>query len=111
MFFKIGKSAPSERRMRNEFGIPEDHKFLGWVVHTPHENGFLGRVIDEGSWVFRAFTGSPEHAMKFKLPTMAARIADELEYPAVLGGAFDTGTHIAVIHVGGNAASEFGPRH
>lgn len=111
MFFKVGSSAPSERRMRKELGIPMDHQFLGWVVHTPHEDGFLGRVVDEGSWVFRAFTGSPEHAVKFKLPTIAARIADELDYPAVLAAAFDVGDHIAVIPVGGNAFSEFGSTH
>ena len=109
MHYRVGTSAPSERRLRKDCEISRSCEFLGWVVHTPDEDGFLERVADPGSWVFRAFSGSPERAMKFKLATMAARIADELAYPAVVAATFDMGDKIMVVEVGGNDASTFAP--
>jgi hypothetical protein len=104
--FANGTSPPSEKQLRMEMELPQDCKFLGWAVHTPHEDGFLLEAYEpEGRG--SAFGPSPEKAEKYEDPNMPARIVDNMAYPAVVTALFDLGAQILSIPVGGNDLSEF----
>ncbi|WP_159987364.1 hypothetical protein [Novosphingobium sp. 18052] len=111
VFFSSGTKAPTEKQLRRGMQLPHTSKFLGWAIHTPHEDGFLLKSYDSDGSAVKIFGGSPEKAAKYKNPNVAARIADELPYPAVLTALFDLGNEIASIAVGGNVRSAFAPSH
>lgn len=108
--FANGTSPPSENQLKMDVELPQDCKFLGWAVHTPHEDGFLLTSHEGDVLVSRAFGPSPEKAAKYDDPNIPARIVDDLAYPAVVTALFDLGAQIASIPVGGNDLCEFRPR-
>ena len=107
MYYAVGSSAPVEERLRVELQIPADAVFLGWAVHTPHEDGFLETQERRGVFVGRSFGPNPDKALLFSDPFDAGNIVDDFDYPAVLVALFDFGKHIASIPVGGNVHSQF----
>lgn len=101
-------TAPTEQEMREELGLPASAEFKGWVVHTPHEDGFLVSQTEVRDALVRAFGGSPEAAMFFPTAEAAGEVAADLDYTATVAAVFDVGSQLAVIQIGGNAHSEFG---
>ncbi len=107
MHYAVGDSAPAEEHLRVELEIPPNAPFLGWAVHTPHEDGFLEAQERRGDFVSRSFGPDPDRAMLFADPVEAETVVDDFDYPAVLVALFDFGKQIASIPVGGNVHSQF----
>ena len=49
-----------------ELGLPEDTKFLGYVIHLPNEDEFVGILDVKKDMTKRAFCKTPHHAKVYK---------------------------------------------
>lgn len=77
-------------------GLPNNSKFIGYVVHLPNSDEFLALYQVTTSHIQRAFSKSPEHALKYKNLKKAIKHAQLVNQRAEVWLAFDTGKHITI---------------
>lgn len=83
-----------------EHGLPEDAKCLGYVVHLPVEDEFLGKVINTPEMTQRFFTKTPDMAKVYSNHKKAIRDAKKCKQDAIVCLLFDVDDQYAVLDAG-----------
>jgi len=80
-----------------ELGLPAETKFLGYVVHLPNEDEFLGFIKETSSTIKRGFVKTPSGAKVYQSHKKALRDAGRCKQQAELNLLFDIGDHLAAV--------------
>lgn len=79
-----------------EFGLPEDAKYLGYVVHLPVEDEFLHSLQETKDAVLKKFTPTPELAKVFFSKRKASIAARRLKQQTNVCYLFDIGNQLVI---------------
>ena len=107
---KIFGRAPTPSALRREVNLPPSSIFLGWAVNAEQDDSYLQDVRDGVASTLRTFCAEPKRAKLFDKHKDAGAIVIDLAYPAYIVAIFEIDNAYAVIPVGGNELSRFGPR-
>lgn len=93
----LGLVKRSLAELRQEFGLPPDAPFLGYVVHIPERDEFLVEYKDSQLATSRSWTKNPGMALQFQDFTAAYKLARE--GGEIVVGLFETDTQFVVAEV------------
>ncbi|BES73844.1 hypothetical protein RE428_48620 (plasmid) [Marinobacter nanhaiticus D15-8W] len=82
-----------------ELGLPPESKFLGYVIHLPNEDEFLGFIKETSAAVKRGFVKTPQAAKVYHSYKRALRDAGKCKQKAEPNLLFDIGTQFAAVPV------------
>ncbi len=102
---------PSIFDIKSEAGLPNDAKFLGWVIHEPNSDEYLVKYQSNTDYCVKGWGLSPEHAKYFKTMKKAVSVIRELEMEdrAIPAPAFDVGKQLIVLTDAADAANYKNP--
>ena len=82
-----------------KLGLPADSKFLGYVIHLPNEDEFLGSIKETSRVIKRAFVDNPRSAKVYQSYKRALRDAAKCRQKAEPNLLFDIGEQLAAVPV------------
>ena len=82
------------KKIVSNMGLPKKSKYLGYIIHLPVEDEFLGMVHDGDDLELRGFTKSPEIALKFTSFNEALTESQKCKGHAEVWLAFDIGSQV-----------------
>ncbi|EHO7308797.1 hypothetical protein KS677_000413 [Salmonella enterica] len=91
---------PDIKVIRNKLHIPDEHKFIGYVIFDSCKGDFLfDYAASTEMFSFKRFVPTPELARKFTSYDKASRVINslEMEERAIIMMAFDLGFQIGVL--------------
>ncbi|EEC0439532.1 hypothetical protein AH715_005280 [Salmonella enterica subsp. enterica] len=93
---------PDIKAVRNELGISDEHKFIGYIIIDCHESVFLSSYTGTTpAFLFMQWTALPELALKFDSYCKARKIVSHLEIneKAIVVMAFDLGMSVGILDI------------
>lgn len=82
-----------------ELGLPPESKFLGYVIHLPNEDEFLGFIDETSAAIKRGFVKTPHTAKIYHSYKKALRDAEKCKQEAEPNLLFDIGAQLAAVPV------------
>lgn len=70
---------PTLSEAKQMLGLPKNAEELGWALHSPHRDEFVGPYMSNEYMANIGWVKLPEMATLFKTQKKAARVIDELE--------------------------------
>lgn len=80
----------------HELGLPQDSKYMGYVIHCPEHDDYLASLDVQRDNTFRAYAKSPEGALVLSDYAEACQIADDITKKTLIGILFDVGNQLYV---------------
>ncbi|MFL1449202.1 hypothetical protein ACI77O_12475 [Pseudomonas tritici] len=93
----LGLVKRSLAELRQEFDLPADAPFLGYVVHIPARDEFLVEYKNDSLATSRIWTKNPAMALQFQDFAAAYKLTREGE--EIVVGLFETDTQFVVAEV------------
>lgn len=90
---------PDIKIIRNKLGIPNEHKFLGYLILDSRNDDFLSSFTDNEYCTSKQWCAFPELALKIDSYCKAIDIISRLEISdtAIVVIGFDLGSQVGVI--------------
>ncbi|WP_370611466.1 hypothetical protein [Citrobacter meridianamericanus] len=90
---------PDIKKIRNKLGIPDEHKFLGYLILDTRKDDFLLSFTDNEYCTSKQWCAFPDLASKFDSYCKVVEIINHLEIndTAIIVMAFDLGSQVGVI--------------
>jgi len=92
-----GMSQYNIEDLKKQLDIPSHGKFLGYVVHLPNTDEFLGSITDDGLMINKMIVKLPDLAMTFDDIEDAIKATHAFKYKANVCLLFDVGSQYIVI--------------
>ncbi len=83
-----------------ELGLPNDSKFLGYVVHLPAEEEFLSKIIESKECIQKVFAKTPELAIVYSDHKKAIKDSKKCKQETLVCLLFDIGDQLIIIDIG-----------
>lgn len=90
---------PDIKTIRNKLGIPDEYKFLGYLILDSRNDDFLLSFTDNEYRTSKQWCAFPELALKFDFYCKSVEIINHLEIndTTIIVMAFDLGSQVGVI--------------
>jgi hypothetical protein len=83
--------------IKREFGLPDNHDFIGYVVNIVKSDEYLASVIHSGDTSMRGWTPLPDMAKCYQSFNKAQKEVNRYGKDAILCGLFDSPEQYIVI--------------
>jgi hypothetical protein len=94
----LGLKKVEIKELKMELGLPENAEFCGYLVHIVKPDEFLAHYEETPQITKRAFSKTPDMALRFKTFSEAFKVARKSKNEIVVG-MFDVGNQLLVFNI------------
>lgn len=91
------RKAVSVAQIKEEFNVPPEAEFVGFVVWLKNRDEFLVKIVEEAGITKRLYGGDVDRAIHFDTFEAAEPHAKASKHPAIVAVAFDLDNRVFIV--------------